>query len=66
LAAGRHNEARDAYGQALALAGDDGQGVNLPALQQKLQSLTPVPARTPGATTNAAVSTNDTVDAPKE
>lgn len=45
LAAGRDDEARDAYTEALALAGSAEQGINLPALQQKLQSLTPVPAR---------------------
>lgn len=42
LAAGRDEEARDAYNQALS---QGGMGVNLPALQQKLQSLNPVPAR---------------------
>lgn len=38
FAAGRHDEAREAYGQAMALAALAGTG--LPALQQKLQSLT--------------------------
>jgi predicted negative regulator of RcsB-dependent stress response len=72
LAAGRNDEARDAYTQAVASAGGD-EEVNLPALQQKLQSLTPVPARTVGATVtpapgavDAAAATNDTVDAPEE
>ncbi len=66
LAAGRRDEARDAYSQALALASGDGQDVNLPALQQKLQSLTPVPARTLGTTLGNAPATNDTVDVTKE
>lgn len=44
LAAGRDDEARTAYGKALALSGGGGM-VNLPALQQKLQSLTPVAPR---------------------
>ena len=46
FAEGRDDEARDAYRQALSLAGALG-GVNLPALQQKLQSLTPIPASNP-------------------
>jgi predicted negative regulator of RcsB-dependent stress response len=74
LAAGRNDEARDAYSLAVAsAAGSGGQGLNLSALQQKLQSLTPVPARTLGATVNpapgavdAASATNDTVDVPEE
>ncbi len=73
LAAGRNDEARDAYSLAVASAAGGGQGLNLPALQQKLQSLTPAPARTPGATANpapgpvdAASATNDTVDALEE
>lgn len=44
LAAGRDDDARIAYGKALALSGAGGM-VNLPALQQKVQSLTPVPPR---------------------
>jgi predicted negative regulator of RcsB-dependent stress response len=71
LAAGRNDEARDAYSKALAAAG--GEGANLSVLQQKLQSLTPVPARTPGVTgstvvdsVDAASATNDPVDAPEE
>jgi len=66
LAAGRNDEARDAYSLAVASAAGSGQGLNLSALQQKLQSLTPVPARTLGATENAAPATNDTVDVPEE
>lgn len=45
LAAGRREEAREAYSRALESAATVGQGVNLPMLQQKLQSLTPVPPR---------------------
>jgi predicted negative regulator of RcsB-dependent stress response len=63
LAAGRKDEARAAYGEALALAGGDGQNVNLPALQQKLQSLTPIPARAQGTGVEAAAPTDGTVDA---
>lgn len=73
LAAGRNNEARDAYSQALAATGEGGQGLNLSALQQKLQSLTPIPARAIGeglsavpGTAAAAPAINDTVDAPEE
>jgi len=66
LAAGRNDEARDAYSLAVASAAGSGQGLNLSALQQKLQSLTPVPARTLGATENVAPATNDTVDVPEE
>jgi predicted negative regulator of RcsB-dependent stress response len=73
LAAGRNDEARDAYNQALGLAGGGGQGVNLPVLQQKLQSLTPVPARTLGVSADsvsdpaeAEPAPNDTVDIPEE
>ena len=66
LAAGRNDEARDAYSLAVASAAGSGQGLNLSALQQKLQSLTPVPARTLGATVSPAPATNDTVDVPEE
>jgi predicted negative regulator of RcsB-dependent stress response len=44
----RDDEARTAYNQARTLAmGNQGQ-INMPALEQKLQSLNPVPARTIG------------------
>jgi predicted negative regulator of RcsB-dependent stress response len=43
--AGRTEEARDAYMQALAQAGSNQEGLNFSVLQQKLQSLTPVAAR---------------------
>jgi len=72
LATGRRDEARDAYTQAVALAGGGAAQANLPALQQKLQSLTPQPAHTPGvsapgastpgATPDTAPPPNDTVD----
>ena len=46
LALEREDEARTAYNQARMLAmGKQGQ-INMPALEQKLQSLNPVPART--------------------
>jgi predicted negative regulator of RcsB-dependent stress response len=49
LALGRDDDARVAYNQARMLAGS-GQGqINMPALEQKLQSLNPVPASTFGA-----------------
>ncbi len=72
LAAGRKDEARDAYTQALAdwLAVE---GANLSVLQQKLQSLTPAPAVRPSVTegmaaqpVDAASATNDTVDVSEE
>jgi predicted negative regulator of RcsB-dependent stress response len=71
MAAGRNDEARDAYSRALSLAGRDGGRVNLPALQQKLQSLVPIPARTMGVGSTgeageAAPATNNIVDAPEE
>jgi len=52
LAAGRRDEARSAYQRALDDAGADGQGgINLPMLQQKLQSLSP---RDPAPAVDAA------------
>tara|TARA_R110002072_G_scaffold4245_6_gene30013 strand:+ start:23154 stop:23888 length:735 start_codon:yes stop_codon:yes gene_type:complete len=45
LAAALREEARAAYNQALVIAASGGTGVNLSILQQKLQSLTPVPPR---------------------
>ena len=45
LAQGRSDEARQAYTQAMSLAGANPGQVNLVTLQQKLQSLNPVPAR---------------------
>lgn len=64
LAAGRKDEARAAFTKALALANSSssagvGEAPNLPVLQQKLQSLTPVPVRTPGVTESAAVHATD-------
>jgi predicted negative regulator of RcsB-dependent stress response len=45
LAEGRAEEARVAYMQALSLSGANPGQVNMVTLQQKLQSLNPVPAR---------------------
>jgi predicted negative regulator of RcsB-dependent stress response len=44
LSAGREDEARDAYTAALSLAADD-TALDLVAVEQKLQALTPKPAR---------------------
>jgi len=71
LAAGRNDEALDAYSKALAQAGGDGGRVNLPVLQQKMQSLVPIPARTINVssvaeTGEAAPATNEIVDVPEE
>lgn len=41
----RRDEAREAYTQALMMAGNSQGQVNIPMVQQKLQSLSPVPAR---------------------
>jgi predicted negative regulator of RcsB-dependent stress response len=46
LALGRDEGARAAYNQALMLAASSQGQLNMPALEQKLQSLNPVPART--------------------
>ena len=62
LAAGRNDEAREAYNQALALAG--GTGINLPALQQKLQSLTPVPGRELESAVMVEQAMDDTAETP--
>jgi len=43
---GRDDEARVAYNQARMLAASSQGQINMPALEQKLQSLNPVPART--------------------
>jgi predicted negative regulator of RcsB-dependent stress response len=45
LSMGRNDEAREAYSSARMLAAGSQGRVNMPALEQKLQSLTPVPAR---------------------
>ena len=45
LMQGRDEEAREAYTNARILAGDAQGHVNLPSLEQKMQSLMPVPAR---------------------
>ncbi len=66
LAAGRKDEARDAYTQAVAMAGGGESAANLPALQQKLQSLSPPTAPSPAATSETAPPTNDVVDVSEE
>ena len=58
LSAGRAEEASAAYSSALVLAENDGAGVDLVAVQRKLQALNPIPAR---ATVSIAV---EAVDAP--
>jgi len=71
LGAGRDDEAREAYTRALALAAQGGGMVNLPSLQQKIQALSPVPARPleaipaeePGS---AAVNGDTGADVPEE
>lgn len=45
LAAERPDEARTAYNVAMTMVASGAQGVNLSVLQQKLQSLSPVPPR---------------------
>jgi predicted negative regulator of RcsB-dependent stress response len=45
LALGRNDEAREAYSSARLLAASSQGRVNMPALEQKLQSLMPIPAR---------------------
>jgi len=57
LAANQRDAAREAYTLALELANSNAQGVNLPALQQKLQSLAAVPPRTTQAGAQTAAST---------
>lgn len=71
LTAARRDEARDAYNQAMILVASGGQGVNLSVLQQKLQSLTPVPPRSAAETTSSEPvdvepTTNDNTDVPQE
>lgn len=73
LLAGRQEEARAAYALALESAATDAQGMNLPLLQQKLQSVTPVPPRSlePGAdaepaATAAAPAAGDALENKKE
>lgn len=69
LAAGRDDEARTAYSKAVALIGGGGR-VNLPALQQKLQSLTPEPPRAleaqPVVPSEVEPVADDVTEAPEE
>jgi predicted negative regulator of RcsB-dependent stress response len=51
LAAARPDEARTAYNVAMTMVASGAQGVNLSVLQQKLQSLSPVPPRQVDETT---------------
>jgi predicted negative regulator of RcsB-dependent stress response len=73
LSQGHRDEAREAYREALALAGGAGERVNLPALQQKLESLSPVPPRAlevtktaQPATAGAEAAVNESGDTLKE
>ena len=65
LGAGRTDEAREAYTRAFALAGGGEGMVNLPLLQQKIQTLSPVPGRVPEGVTGTepknAVENSDTI-----
>ena len=58
LQSGRTQEASEAFIAALALAGEDGGGIDLLAVEQKLQALNPKPARA------TVVAGSDTVDTP--
>ena len=64
LAEGKTDEARQAYAQAMSLAGTTPGQVNLVSLQQKLQSLNPVPARDLAA--GAAETPSDAVVIPEQ
>jgi predicted negative regulator of RcsB-dependent stress response len=72
LAANQRDAAREAYTLALEIANSNAQGINLPALQQKLHSLTPVPPRPSEAGAPAAADTaaatpgGETAVAPQE
>jgi predicted negative regulator of RcsB-dependent stress response len=61
LGAGRTGEARDAYTQALALSA--GAGGNLQVLQQKVQSLTPVPPKELQTPPDSAIGESATIPA---
>lgn len=54
LSIGRLEEAAEAYTAALALAAEDGVGIDLVAVEQKLQALNPKPAR--ASVSSAAIS----------
>jgi predicted negative regulator of RcsB-dependent stress response len=73
LAASRKDEARDAYTRAMTAAGSGSPGVNLVVLQQKLQSLTPIPPQSRAQMESAdpikaatVPTTPDTTDASEE
>lgn len=63
LAANQRDAARESYSLALELANTNAQGMNLVGLQQKLQSLAPVPARSGEAAAQA--STDSAAAAPQ-
>jgi len=66
LTLGRNDEAREAYTNARMLAGGDQGQVNLPSLEQKLQSLTPVPARSIEGPGQAAPAADESVTTESE
>lgn len=61
LMQGREEEAREAYANARILAGDAQGQVNLPSLEQKMQSLMPVPARSIDTAGQAAPAVEETL-----
>ena len=61
LMQGRELEAREAYANARILAGDAQGQVNLPSLEQKMQSLMPVPARSIDMAGQAAPAVEETL-----
>lgn len=61
LTQGREEEAREAYANARILAGDAQGQVNLPSLEQKMQSLMPVPARSIDTAGQAAPAVEETL-----
>lgn len=61
LMQGREEEAREAYANARILAGDAQGQVNLPSLEQKMQSLMPVPARSIDMAGQAAPAVEETL-----
>ncbi len=66
MSLGRTDEARSAYQEALILAASGGPGVNLPALTQKLQSLSPVPGRPLSSEAVEAVEPMEAIEATVE
>lgn len=66
LMLGRDEEAKAAYTSALVLASRGGTQVNLAMVQQKLQSLSPVPAREIPALASGAAAETPTDEAPAD